>query len=504
MTTSLARPSWPPLPLLLLSYLGYSAHAQDASPCADAGPWPCLEDGCPSASVSCGQLKGDCSKQFKAVWREFPEASLAEQPIWKACRKTCGKCREPEAHPDMKAGASKPSAPQKKATTPPSTPADASKCVSWRQTNGCSASGKRQAASDRDCNTRIESGWSGYCECDSGVRAAESGCEHPVFTCAEKCAEQWQWLRQKRAERQATASSQGQAEEEFQADDALSKLYKRGKQFYVMGNTELALRHFREALKLDPEHKQSKDDYKQAKKLAKLMEKIEAVLGKDVEGKGRQKQLERDEQYEEARQLLQSALDLSPPAVYRSSLYRDLCICNTKTRRQEDAMKHCTKHNTHEGSSMSSRILFAEALLLNEQFEEAIKEYRAVIEMDEHSREAREGLQQAEKLYKRSKEIDYYKLLNVSRSASPREIKRAYHRLAVEYHPDKNPDDRENAEIKFKAVAQAYEVLSDDDMRRKYDAGEDVTGNPGEGEQQGQGQGHWMHHGGQHVHVHFR
>ena len=40
-------------------------------------------------------------------------------------------------------------------------------------------------------------------------------------------------------------------------------------------------------------------------------------------------------------------------------------------------------------------------------------------------------------------------------------------------------------------------------MRRKYDAGEDVTGQPGEGEQQQQ-QGHWMHHGGQHVHVHFR
>ena len=61
-----------------------------------------------------------------------------------------------------------------------------------------------------------------------------------------------------------------------------------------------------------------------------------------------------------------------------------------------------------------------------------------------------------------------------------------------------------DAEIKFKAVAQAYEVLSDDDMRRKYDAGEDVTGNPGEGQEQQQGQGHWMHHGGQHVHVRFR
>ena len=42
--------------------------------------------------------------------------------------------------------------------------------------------------------------------------------------------------------------------EEFRADDALTKLYKRGKQFYVMGNTELALRHFRETLKLDGRH----------------------------------------------------------------------------------------------------------------------------------------------------------------------------------------------------------------------------------------------------------
>jgi len=337
------------------------------------------------------------------------------------------------------------------------------------------------------------------------VRAAESGCEHEPFNCADKCAEQWRWLREQREQKRAAASGSAE-EEEFKADDALSKLYKRGKQFYVMGNTELALKHFREALKLDPEHA-CKKDYKQAKKLAKIMEKIEGVLGKDVEGKGRQKQLEREEQYEEALVLLTDALDLTPPAVYRSSLYRDLCVCTTKTRRTADALKHCAKHEQHDQGSISAKVLWAEALLLNEKFEEAISEYKKVIEMDEHSKEGREGLQQAERLYKRSKEIDYYKLLNVSRSASGREIKRAYHKLAVEYHPDKNPDDREQAEIKFKAVAQAYEVLSDDDMRRKYDAGEDVTGNPGEGQEghgQGGGGGHWMHHGGQHVHVHFR
>jgi DnaJ family protein C protein 3 len=140
--------------------------------------------------------------------------------------------------------------------------------------------------------------------------------------------------------------------------------------------------------------------------------------------------------------------------------------------------------------------------MLAERFEEAIAGFKQVLEMDEHSQDARKGLEQAEKLFKRSKEVDYYKLLNVTRGASAREIKRAYHKLAVEWHPDKNKGDEE-AEIKFKAIALAYEVLSDEDLRKKYDAGEDVTGNPGEGQQQQQ-QGHWMHHGGQHVHVQFR
>ena len=179
-------------------------------------------------------------------------------------------------------------------------------------------------------------------------------------------------------------------EEPFDSDSNLAKLYKRGKGFYVMGNTELALRHFRMALKLDPEHQQCKADYKQAKKLAKLLEKIEAVMGKDIEGKGRQKQLEREEQYEEARTLLASALELLPPSVYRASLYRDLCVCNTKTRREEDSLKVCKQHADLDSGSLSSQLLLAEALLLNSEFEQAAAKYKAALEMDEHSQEARQ------------------------------------------------------------------------------------------------------------------
>ncbi len=63
---------------------------------------------------------------------------------------------------------------------------------------------------------------------------------------------------------------------------------------------------------------------------------------------------------------------------------------------------------------------------------------------------------------------DYYKILGVSRSATEREIKQAYRRLARKYHPDVNPGDK-SAEEKFKQINAAYEVLSDKEKRQKYD-----------------------------------
>ena len=65
--------------------------------------------------------------------------------------------------------------------------------------------------------------------------------------------------------------------------------------------------------------------------------------------------------------------------------------------------------------------------------------------------------------------VDYYEILSVSRSASGAEVKKAYRRLAMQFHPDRNPGDKE-AENKFKECTEAYEVLSDDHKRRIYDA----------------------------------
>src|SRR4030081_2450613 len=67
-----------------------------------------------------------------------------------------------------------------------------------------------------------------------------------------------------------------------------------------------------------------------------------------------------------------------------------------------------------------------------------------------------------------TKKRDYYEVLSVKREATSEEIKRSYRKLAVKFHPDKNPDDP-HAEEQFKELGEAYDVLMDDDKRAAYD-----------------------------------
>jgi len=63
---------------------------------------------------------------------------------------------------------------------------------------------------------------------------------------------------------------------------------------------------------------------------------------------------------------------------------------------------------------------------------------------------------------------DYYEVLGVAKDADEKDIKKAYRRVAMKHHPDRNPDDA-TAEAKFKEASEAYEILSDGQKRRAYD-----------------------------------
>jgi DnaJ family protein C protein 3 len=105
--------------------------------------------------------------------------------------------------------------------------------------------------------------------------------------------------------------------------------------------------------------------------------------------------------------------------------------------------------------------------------------------------EIHESLGKAEKALKMSKRKDWYKILGISRTASISEIKKAYKKLALQWHPDKNVGNREEAENKFREIAAAYEILGDDDKRARFDRGEDLEDMGGGG-----GGGYNPFHGG--------
>ena len=89
---------------------------------------------------------------------------------------------------------------------------------------------------------------------------------------------------------------------------------------------------------------------------------------------------------------------------------------------------------------------------------------------------------------------DYYEVLGVAKNASAEELKKAYRKLAMDYHPDRNPGDR-SAEIKFKELSEAYEVLRDDQKRAAYDRFGHAAFEQGGGAQ-GQAGGFEFHFGG--------
>lgn len=250
----------------------------------------------------------------------------------------------------------------------------------------------------------------------------------------------------------------------------------RGEAYFRLNEMDMAVKHFREGLKLDPEHKGCKAGHKTLKKITKKDKR-----GDEAFEKG---------EYQKAVDTWWEAMntDISLLSFVRPTLLK-VVKAHISLKEYEKAIEEAKKHVDNEESVEGLHAL-GEAQLAAEKYNEAIQSYQKAMEIapEDEKRTCHQKIEEAQTALKQSKEKNYYKILGVPRNAQQKEIKKSYRDLALKWHPDKNTDDKENAEKMFQDISEAYEVLSDKEMRAKYDRGEDVF------ENQGGGGGQRRHH----------
>jgi DnaJ family protein C protein 3 len=125
----------------------------------------------------------------------------------------------------------------------------------------------------------------------------------------------------------------------------------------------------------------------------------------------------------------------------------------------KEALPLCEEAIQLEESEVEGLIFKGEAHLILEEYDAAIQAYQRAHEKQPNNREVAQGLNKARRLQKMASRKDYYKILGLTKAATPSEIKKAYRKKAMEYHPDKPHEtlSKEEAEKKFIEVSEAYE-----------------------------------------------
>uniref|UniRef100_A0A665V8W3 DnaJ homolog subfamily C member 3-like n=1 Tax=Echeneis naucrates TaxID=173247 RepID=A0A665V8W3_ECHNA len=251
---------------------------------------------------------------------------------------------------------------------------------------------------------------------------------------------------------------------------------------YKLGEHHESLNHIRECLKLDQDDKECFSHYKQVKKLSKQLDSAEGLI--------------QEERYQEAIDKYESVMKTEPDVEFYTNLAKErICFCLVKIKRANEAIDVCSE--AHQRTPRNANVLRdrAEAYILNQDYEKAVEDYQEAREFDSDSNDIKEGLDRAQKLLKISRKRDYYKILGVSRSANKQEIIKAYRKLAQQWHPDnfQSEAEKKEAEKKFIDIASAKEVLTDPEMRQKFDAGEDPL-DPENQQGGGGGQQGWPFH----------
>lgn len=286
--------------------------------------------------------------------------------------------------------------------------------------------------------------------------------------------------------------------------DNVDALLLRARGYYRVAEHDMAQRHIREIMRFDPEHEETKQFSRTLKELLKLSNDADKAFSKH----NHESLLQAVSLYEQAIETDRSHLE------FNKHNYLKLCKCYAKLQEKEKARVACETATNIDESLVEGYTIYAEMLSKaatdTPGYEEALRAWQQAMDAQGNNPRIQDGYRRAEVALKQSKTKNYYKILGVPRDANGGQIKKAYRKKAKELHPDmhadKTEDEQKAMEVQFQEVAEAYEVLSSDELRGKYDRGEDVFENQGNNRQRHGGfPFHFRrgHGGGQQFHFNF-
>lgn len=224
-------------------------------------------------------------------------------------------------------------------------------------------------------------------------------------------------------------------------------LVLRGRALYAQGENEKAVQHFRKALSCDP-------DFKDAIKWLRIVQKLDRMK---EEGNAEYK----SGRWDSAISKYTAALEIDPSNKgINSKILQNRALCRIKLKQYEDAISDCDRAISMDPNYLKARKTKANALGQAERWEDAVREWKSIQEIEPEDRGIAKEIRRAELELKKAQRKDYYKILGIEKTADDNAIKKAYRKLAIVHHPDKNPGD-EQAEARFKDISEAYETLSD-------------------------------------------
>lgn len=221
----------------------------------------------------------------------------------------------------------------------------------------------------------------------------------------------------------------------------------RARAFYASGESEQALKLLKMCLGLDP-------DMKAAIKLLRIVQKLSRTK---EEGNAAFKAKD----YRRAIDLWAQALEVDPANKdMNAKILQNRAQAYINLKEFDSAIEDCTEALRLDPGYVKAQKMRAKAYGGAERWEDAVRDYKNVAENNPGEKGIAEDVRRAEFELKKAQRKDYYKILGVSKDAGDNEIKKAYRKMAIQYHPDKNRD-AEDAEDKFKEIGEAYETLID-------------------------------------------